>query len=261
MKADIRYRQIGKDALSNVRHSHDRELELIQIISGQGNVIVGETIEAFSAGAVFLIDGASLHYICPEADTPYIRNKLIIGKETLYDLLSDRLSGGMIFWQPNLHEREELDEYFCRAVSARQNGEDLLAYSEVFRLLHFCTGLSPKRTSEYRGVAADVMDYINEHAPNIVTLVQIADAIHMNQYHICRVFKRETGMTVHSYINSMRISHAKQLLRTTDIPVAEVSEATGFNGISSLTKSFQKTVGMTPTAYRKKFSDIAESRL
>ncbi len=258
MNADIRYRQKGKDALSNVRHSHDRELELIQIISGRANVIVGDTIEPFSEGSVFLIDGASLHYICPEPDTPYIRNKLIIGKETLYPILSDRLHGGVVFWQPNVTEQEELDEFFCRAVSAKQRGEDLLAYSEVFRMLHFCTGFARKSAPGYKGVVADIMDFINENAPNAVTLIQIADALHMNQYYICRVFKRETGMTVHSYINSMRISHAKQLLRTTDTPVAEIAEATGFNGLSSLTKSFKKTVDMTPTAYRKKFRSIAE---
>lgn len=258
MKADIHYRQKRKDALSNVRHSHDRELELIHIVSGHGNVIVGDTIETFAEGAVFFIDGASLHYICPEPDTPYIRNKLIIEKEMLYPLLSDRLRGGAVFWQPNITEQEQLDEYFCRAVSARQRGEELLMYSEVFRLLHFCTGFAQKSTSGYKGVVADIMDFINENAPSAVSLIQIADALHMNQYYICRVFKRETGMTVHSYINSMRISHAKHLLRTTDTPVADIAEATGFNGLSSLTKSFKKTVDMTPTAYRKKFRGIAE---
>ena len=260
MNAEIKYQQKGiNHPLLNVSHSHDRELELIQIVSGTGNVIVGDTIEAFSEGAVLLIDGAALHYICPDPDVPYIRNKIIIDKTQIYDFVRGFMRGGLVFWQASESQQKELDELFCRAVAAFREEKELLAFSEVFRILHICTGFDRKREKEYCGVVADIMNYINERAPENVSLNEISEVLHKNQYYICRVFKRETGMTVHSYMNSLRISEARTLIRDTGIPVAEIADRTGFNGLSSLTKSFKKAVGMTPTAYRKKFRGISDA--
>ncbi len=254
MNAEIKYQQKGTNhPLLNVSHSHDRELELIQIVSGTGNVIVGDTIEAFTKGAVLLIDGATLHYICPDPEVPYIRNKIIIDKGHIYDFVRGFMKGGLVFWQASETQQKELDELFCRAVTAFREEKELLAFSEVFHILHICTGFDRKDEKEYCGVVADIMTYINKRAPENVPLTEISDALHKNQYYICRVFKRETGMTVHAYMNSLRISEAREMLRDSNIPVAEIADRTGFNGLSSLTKSFKKAVGMTPTAYRKKF--------
>ncbi len=260
MNAEIKYQQKGTNhPLLNVSHSHDRELELIQIVSGTGNVIVGENIESFSEGAVLLIDGAALHYICPDPGVSYIRNKVIIDKGHIYDFVRGFMKGGLVFWQASEEQQKELDEMFFRAVTAFREEKELLAFSEVFRILHLCTEFDRKSGKAYRGVVADIMNYINRKAPENVSLAELSAVLHKNQYYICRVFKRETGMTVHAYMNSLRIQQARMLLRDTDRPVAEIADVTGFNGLSSLTKSFKKAVGMTPTAYRKKFRGIVDA--
>ena len=55
------------------------------------------------------------------------------------------------------------------------------------------------------------------------------------------------------YVLSLRVQRAQRLLTTTNQSVGEIALATGFYDQSHFTKRFNKAVGMTPLAYRKKY--------
>lgn len=68
--------------------------------------------------------------------------------------------------------------------------------------------------------------------------------------HVCRTCKTITGYTPSEYVNRIRIGHAAQLLRGTEIPVEEVIESCGFENVSYFYRLFRKQMGGTPKAYR-----------
>ena len=55
-----------------------------------------------------------------------------------------------------------------------------------------------------------------------------------------------------SYLTKLRINHLRRLLDSTDLPISEAAEKSGFVDIPNLSRIFKKHTGMSPSAYRKK---------
>jgi transcriptional regulator GlxA family with amidase domain len=72
-----------------------------------------------------------------------------------------------------------------------------------------------------------------------------------SEAHFIRTFKETFGETPHRYLLTRRIERARYLLRTTDMQVAEVCLAVGFNSVGSFTTTFRRHVGVSPTEYRR----------
>ena len=72
--------------------------------------------------------------------------------------------------------------------------------------------------------------------------------------HLLRLFKREYGTTLISYITEKRLAHACELLETTDLPVAEVAFSCGFSDELHFMKIFKRKTGVTALKYRKEKS-------
>lgn len=70
--------------------------------------------------------------------------------------------------------------------------------------------------------------------------------------HFCRVFKRATNLTPHQFVMKARLERAQELLATTDLPVAQISDQLGFASQSHLTRAFRTFTGATPGAWRQR---------
>lgn len=69
--------------------------------------------------------------------------------------------------------------------------------------------------------------------------------------HLLRLFKREYGTTLISYITKKRLAHACELLETTDLPIADVAFSCGFSDELHFMKTFKRKTGVTALKYRK----------
>ena len=76
----------------------------------------------------------------------------------------------------------------------------------------------------------------------------------MSRMQLHRKIKALTGLTTSELIRSQRLKLAAELLKTTDVNVAEIGYAVGFNDRSYFTKCFRETFGSAPTTYAKKFA-------
>ena len=251
MNVKVIYREQGRDPYTDVPHTHESDYELIHVLSGKGKVFVGERVIPFCGESVFLLDAAVLHYVSPEADVPYVRTKLLIDKSLTGGMVLPLLERGCLYRAPTPELSGEAD----RALSAlqallKEGTEPLLICAHIFELLHLCTAKMSGERSYYRGTMADVVRHIHENLGECLSLCDVADRLHINKYHLCRLFKRETGMTVNCYINSARIAKAKQLLATSEESVSFIAAECGFGELSLFTKNFKKEMGMTPSAYR-----------
>lgn len=95
-----------------------------------------------------------------------------------------------------------------------------------------------------------VCKYIQDHLEQDIALSDIASVLNLSQYHFCRLFKQSTGLSPHQHLTQCRIDRAKQLLRSTHLPITEITFAVGLNNHSSFTRLFRRYVGMTPKEFR-----------
>lgn len=79
---------------------------------------------------------------------------------------------------------------------------------------------------------------------------ELARQVGLSEYHFIRVFREAMGVTPGQYIIGARMSHAKYLLRTTFLPIAEIGSMVGYASESMFSAAFKRTQGVTPSRYR-----------
>ncbi|MDA3872951.1 MAG: helix-turn-helix transcriptional regulator [Kiritimatiellae bacterium] len=114
------------------------------------------------------------------------------------------------------------------------------------------TAPSPPPHSIDRGAAAaeHAKQFMRECCHEKLSLTQIAWEVHLSGEHLERLFKKHYGVTVFDYLDALRIEKAKDLLRTTDLPVVRIAPVCGFSSANLLGRHFKSRTGMTPLGFR-----------
>ena len=93
--------------------------------------------------------------------------------------------------------------------------------------------------------------YLEAHVTERFSLQEMAGALFVNGSYLLRTFKQHAGTTPLCYHHQLRCEKAKQLLTQTDRSVSGIGEAVGFVSSSHFSHIFKKTVGCTPSEYRR----------
>lgn len=100
-------------------------------------------------------------------------------------------------------------------------------------------------------VAYNVMNYLNHHFAEDISVNSIAAALFLNRDYISHVFKDETGYSVMAYVISLRINWAKLLLAETDRSITDIAMECGYTDFTYFSKQFKKHTNMSPSKFRK----------
>ena len=146
---------------------------------------------------------------------------------------------------------EELDEVLCELVKrldkATENTEKIEKIpDEIMQKL-----ISQNVHTEQNQMIRDAKQFILEHIQETIYVEAIANQVHLNEQYLMRLFKKETGMNLNRYIRVFRMEKAKELLCSTNMKVAQVSEHVGFANVSYFCRSFREYYGSSPESYRK----------
>jgi len=107
---------------------------------------------------------------------------------------------------------------------------------------------------EYVQKFNNLMDYIDSHYMEDISLEDIASATGFSKYHFSRLFKQYTNYTFCDYLCFRRIKAAEELLAKADLSITEVALQSGFPSISTFNRLFKQQKGCTPSEYRSKNS-------
>jgi AraC family transcriptional regulator len=116
-----------------------------------------------------------------------------------------------------------------------------------------CPRLAPCRTDSALPSTklSVVVEYIERHLEDSLTVEQIAAAAHLSAYHFARQFKGATGVPPHQYVIARRVERAQQLLQQDDgLSLAAIAARCGFSDQSQLSNHFKRFVGVTPSRFR-----------
>ena len=92
--------------------------------------------------------------------------------------------------------------------------------------------------------------YISENYSQLLSVKEVAEHVHLNPEYFTRLFKKETGKNIKNYIVDCKMTLAKDLLATSNLPVSMVALEVGYTNFSHFTQIFKKIENMTPSEYR-----------
>ena len=132
--------------------------------------------------------------------------------------------------------------------------------SSVEEFLNASKGLlnnAVKGPGTQKDVISQIKKYIEDNISIRISLGGISNEVHLSSDYLCRLFKKETGGNIFSYIMEKRIEKSKQLLGIGK-SVAEVAHSTGFSSESYFIKTFKSYTGITPGQFvRQEKNDMA----
>lgn len=92
-----------------------------------------------------------------------------------------------------------------------------------------------------------VLEFVDKHYNQELSLDEIATMANMNKYHFCRIFKKTTGKSLTEYVNYIRINTAVELLKEGNMNISEISNYVGFNDSNYFSRVFKKYKNIAPT--------------
>jgi len=128
----------------------------------------------------------------------------------------------------------------------------ILPLQRMLQLLYL-TVQSPaqKKEPSQDKLLNDILFYLNEHYMNNLVLDEIAKEMNYSKSYLCHYFQQKRHMTIMFYVQNLRITQAKKLLREGKFSITEIAFQVGFNDSNYFSSCFKKATGISPLEYRK----------
>jgi transcriptional regulator GlxA family with amidase domain len=94
---------------------------------------------------------------------------------------------------------------------------------------------------------------MKENLHRELPLSEIAQSVNLSSWHLCHLFKAETGTSPTHYLKWLRMQRARELLETTFLSVREIRNNVGIRDTSHFVRNFKGLYGLSPTQYRSLF--------
>ncbi|MDO4292746.1 MAG: helix-turn-helix domain-containing protein [Eubacteriales bacterium] len=109
------------------------------------------------------------------------------------------------------------------------------------------------RRSQRRCNLQQVKDYLDLHYREPLRLDQLSDIFYINKFYLTRIFKEQFGLSITAYLLSLRITHAKRLLRFSGLSIEKIAQECGMQDANYFSRMFRKVEGVSPGEYRRQW--------
>ena len=244
-------------------HWH-RSMEVIYIYEGSMELIEGQRVLLLHAGDYHVVNSAAVH--ATRTTTPsrvlllQIPYAFLIGAipeyESIRFLFSRRDFSADAQIQEILTSMGDLYTKKPQSYTLRFSG---LLYDFLYILMtHYkVTVDNTSRIQSQKNLhrLEPVIQYIQSHYAEAISLENAASLAHLNPEYFCRFFKQHMGITFLRYLNEVRISHAGRILMNTDKSISEVMQESGFTNQTIFNRLFKEIYGMTPRQARNSYAE------
>ncbi|HUM88800.1 MAG TPA: AraC family transcriptional regulator [Prolixibacteraceae bacterium] len=269
---------IFQDNLEKSTWHYHNHYEISFITEGTGKRIVADSMESFHPGDLVFIGQNLPHVWIADKARFALSNRNL---EMVYLQFSTVILFPELLSMPefaNVRKALEMSERGIQIV-----GDTLNKVSEIMLQLPYLNGIEQllnfyrlmdiigKSTSNI-GLASEeylrkkfntsnkrieaIHDYFMNNYRNEVNLEELSQLINMAKGSLCRFFKENSGITLWEYLNHIKIEFACKMLMNNELSIAQVCFDSGFNNLNHFNKQFRKITGITPSSYRKKFSEL-----
>ena len=235
---------------------------LIYTISGRGMLRTGEKTWPLIPRSCCLINCMDHHYY-----------ECLQGQEWEFLWLhyngTNALGYYKEFLKNGFHVLHDMDPFFwessMRRILALTMKKDLHSDIIVSNLItNLLTQLLITNSSEQLGLGF-MPDFIKQTLKTVeneftrpLTIDELAGKSGVSKFHFSREFKKYVGTTLHDYLITARINHAKEMLKYTNKSVEQIAYESGFNQASHFIQMFKSREKSTPLQYRKDWGAVIE---
>jgi AraC-like DNA-binding protein len=261
-------------------HFHP-EYELKYVIESKGKRFVGDTIENFQEGDLILLGPNIPHYW--KSDDIHDQSDLMQAKAVVVLFSEDFLGKNFFSLQELLPVQELLKKAHAGLMFPNAiNGpiprlmEEVTKAKGPMRIILMLEILSELARSESRKLLTEDFSsgapFLDANSPSFVRLQKvhhyviknfhyplqiedIAEIANMTPHAFCKYFKKSTKKTFMTFLNELRVCHAKKLLIENRIPISQICIDSGFNNISNFNRQFKTGTNMTPSDFRTMYNN------
>lgn len=251
-----------------------------------GTVVVDQKTYPLTGGMIFFFRPFQLHkiYVEVSSDAPYERSTFHFDQEVLSSYLTHfptyrdlllhlqyGVNGQQVF------EMKEQLTYITQASTAFNKNlkhstttgteQAAIFLLQILTCLNnsFRTELSranhpPRLLSDTDNYTQRAMLWIEQHYMFPFELDQLAQQIHVSKSHLSRLFHKDTGSSITTYLTARRMQQACYLLQSTHLPTDQIGEKVGLLNVSYFIQTFKKTMGITPHQYRLQLNRAADKK-
>ena len=126
----------------------------------------------------------------------------------------------------------------------------MVAIEIVRRLSEHEAPAPPQRRGRAR-LVLHTREYLQKNLSRQLNLGEVAGHLHVSAEHLARVFKQQTGQTVFTCLQQMRLEKAKTHLIGTDRTITAIARLTGFSSVALFSRTFKRATGNSPLQYRQ----------
>ena len=237
--------------------------KLLFLVSGSGGYFIDGQRYLLQPGDILLIGSRSIHRPELSSDSPYERIILYIAPEYLQQFSTkdcDLLSVFSGETGPVLRLPEGKRKALFRMAAALEQdmdktdfGQEILSGAELLRLvveigrnIHQTGTLRPSPVMPKNERIREIMAYVDANLTEDLDVETLAQQFFISKYHMMRLFRKETGMTIHLYITQKRLLLARDYIDA-GMRATEACYRCGWRSYSSFTRACAKHFGITPT--------------
>ena len=251
---------IRTEPVQTMHHHHSYEIYCL--ISGQREYFIGDRTFTVSAGDLVLIPPKVMHRTDGEGGLRFLVHftDTFLQRFFTSSVLTPLLGSLPTVFRADAKEQDRilsilntmLTEY-NRSVQEQVPLNDLLIsgylYHILFTMAHTNNDDTFQSKSDDR--ISQIIQYINENYNHITDIEQIAERFFISKYHLCRYFRKNLGISLVTYLNTIKIREACSMIKNGCSNMTEVAILCGFNSSSYFCKVFKKEKGISPTEFRK----------
>ena len=248
---------------SPVEYHYHEFCKILLLLQGSGGYYVDGQRYLLQSGDIVLLDAHSIHR--PEMDAGIPCERIIIyidpgflqrsstGKCDLLSVFSGEK--GHVLRLPESRRKKlfQMASTLEEHLNATDFGQDILSSASLLGLL-VELGRARQRDDAFDSGSVmpqsdricEIIRYIDSHLSDDLNIDELAQQFFISKFHMMRLFRQETGTTVHLYLTQKRLMLARSLIDS-GMRATEACYRSGFRSYSSFTRACAKYLGTTPT--------------
>jgi len=226
------------------KHSHDL-WEVVYYSAGQGFVQIGDEVETFNAGDIFIIPPKFIHSDWSKEgfqDIFFTFKSCTLPSNTFYRFRDNSIKTVFCFLC-------QMYDVYIRQDTNRENIINL--YFDLFFQYMYTLSSVPRGNCYVEYMRNAIISNIsNSH----FSLDAVMKEMHLNPNYVRDLFKKNVGCTPLQFLTEKRLDYAKQLLVSRDLShysIREISYMCGFSDPYYFSRVFRKNIGVSPSEWGK----------
>lgn len=235
-------------------HAHNFfELEIVT--EGHAKTIINDTEYDLNPGTLYIMRPTDIHSITPiEGNTIIIRNfcfvENAVSDEVIDFLLSNAFDNIIKIPDDKLQIIYSLHDliYKCHCENNSESNKICFKASELLLSIVVKEIKHSNIKVENKHVLTAI-NYMREHFTEDISIEDVSACTGLSAPYFSSVFHTSVGTKYKDYLTSLRVAHARKLIKTTNKSITDICYESGFNSFSSFHRAFVKIVHTTPAKY------------